>query len=64
MTVHRAASGPAPLAPAYRAAPRAEQMRAAKTDWTIEWAAAGFLLLAVIATFTLSAGMLTNFNIH
>lgn len=64
MTVHRAASGPAPLAPAYRAAPRAEQMRAAKTDWTIEWAAAGFLLLAVIATFTLSAGMLTNFKIH
>ncbi|MCA6106555.1 VpsF family polysaccharide biosynthesis protein [Bradyrhizobium sp. CNPSo 4026] len=33
-------------------------------DTFVEWLATGFLLLAIVAMFMLSAGMLTNFKIH
>src|SRR5215213_3867455 len=53
-----------PLAsPALRPASDAHR-RAASTDAFIERIAAGLMLLAVMATFTLSSSVLTNWKIH
>ena len=56
---HRHASAPAVASPASRLV-----ARAANTDALIERIAAGLMLLAVTATFTLSSSVLTNWKIH
>ena len=33
-------------------------------DWSIGWIVTGLMVLAVIATFTISSAMLTNWKIH
>lgn len=57
--VHRHHAAPAVLRPASRLT-----ARAASTDAFIERLAAGLMLLAVVATFTLSSSVLTNWKIH
>lgn len=57
--VHRHHAAPAVLRPASRLA-----ARAASADAFIERLAAGLMLLAVVATFTLSSSVLTNWKIH
>jgi hypothetical protein len=57
--VHRRPSAPAVSRPASRRA-----ARAANADAFIERLAAGLMLLAVTATFTLSSSVLTNWKIH
>jgi hypothetical protein len=57
--VHRHHSAPAVSRPASRRA-----ARAANADAFIERLAAGLMLLAVTATFTLSSSVLTNWKIH
>ncbi|MGY3621467.1 hypothetical protein ACVJGD_007663 [Bradyrhizobium sp. USDA 10063] len=45
-------------------APGATRTRGMTFDTFVEWLATGFLVLAVLAMFMLSAGMLTNVKIH
>jgi len=65
-----AAAGPANLsrhahaAPPMRPPPANARTRAVTADRFIEWLAGAALLLAVIATFTISSAMLTNWKIH
>ncbi len=40
------------------------QARAITADWYIEWTASILMMLAVIATLTISSSMLTNWKIH
>jgi len=44
--------------------PSYAQARTMTADWYVEWMAIGVMLLAVIATFTISSAMLTNWKIH
>jgi hypothetical protein len=57
--VHRHHLAPAALRPASRVAGRA-----ANADAFLERIATGLMLLAIVATFTLSSGVLTNWKIH
>jgi hypothetical protein len=44
--------------------PSYAQARTRTADWYVEWMASGAMLLAVIAMFTISSAMLTNWKIH
>lgn len=53
-----------PLAPAALRPASRSPSRAANADAFLERIAAGLMLLAIMATFTLSSGVLTNWKIH